>query len=313
MSTALTILTILVPIGFALLLGVMAGRTGLIDPKQSKPFFTLALDFCLPSLMFVTTATMSIAELTNWRFYLGISLGLLVIYGAALALSLTIFRKSLSESSLQALNSSFPNMAAMGVPLLTAVLGASAVVSVVIGNLISSIVLLPITLTMLEAGSPDKKGTGTSAVVWASLAGAMMKPIVWAPLAGAALAFAHVPLPDLIKKSFNLMGEATSSVSLFAIGLLLAGQTFRINRGSIVDIGFKLLAQPAAMWLLAILLGVSGANSREMVLLGALPTASMIAAFAGEYNVGIDETDAAILLSTIFSIVTLGAFVALTL
>lgn len=313
MSVLLTILTILVPIGFALLLGVLAGRTGLIKPERNDVLFVLALDFCLPSLMFVTTATMSIAELTNWRFYLGISVGLLVIYGVALGLSLKIFKKSLSESSLQALNSSFPNMAAMGVPLLTAVLGASAVVSVVIGNLISGIVLLPITLTMLEAGSPDKEGKETSTVIWTSLLGAIKKPIVWAPLAGAAMAFAHIPMPDLAKKSFDLMGEATSSVSLFAIGLLLAGQKFRVNRGSMLNIGFKLVAQPGVMWLLAILLGVSGANRREMILLGALPTASMIAAFAGQYKVGIGETDATILLSTVLSICTLGAFVALTL
>ena len=312
MKVVLTLLTILVPIGFALLLGVLAGRTKLIDPKQNGVFFTLALDFCLPSLMFITTATMSTAELTNWRFYLGIAGGLLIVYAVAFVLWLTIFKKSLSESSIQALNGSFPNMAAMGVPLLTAVLGASAVVSVVVGNLISGMILLPITLTILEAGSPDKKGEGKGEVVWESVLGAIRKPIVWAPLAGAAFAFMHIAMPDLAKKTFNLMGEATSAVSLFAIGLLLAGQTFKMNWGSALNIGFKLLVQPAVMLLLAVLLGVAGVSRREMILLGAMPTASMIAAFAGQYNVGIDETDATILLSTILSIFTLGAIVAMT-
>ena len=312
MEVLLTLLTILVPIGFALLSGVLAGRTKLIDPARNDVFFVLALDFCLPSLMFITTATMSIAQLTDWRFYLGITIGLLSVYAVAFVLWLMVFKKSLSESSIQALNGSFPNMAAMGVPLLTAVLGATAVVSVVVGNLISGIVLLPITLTLLEAGTPDKKGEGKAKVIWTSVLGAIKKPIVWAPLAGAAFAFMHISMPDLAKKTFNIMGEATSSVSLFAIGLLLAGQKFKMNWGAALNIGFKLLVQPAVMLLLAVLLGVAGVSRREMILLGAMPTASMIAAFAGQYKVGVDETDATILLSTILSIFTLGAIVALT-
>jgi hypothetical protein len=66
------------------------------------------------------------------------------------------------------------------------------------------------------------------------------------------------------------------------------------------------------MWGLAILLGVTGMHRREMILLGALPTASMTAMFAVEYNVYKEESDATILLSTVLSIVTLGIAIALT-
>ncbi len=113
MSVFFVILAIIIPIAFALLLGVLAGRTGIVKPEYSGVFFALALDFCLPSLLFVTTAGMTVAQLANWRFYLGIALGLLVIYCLVLVLSLVVFRKSLQASSLQALNSAFPNMAAM--------------------------------------------------------------------------------------------------------------------------------------------------------------------------------------------------------
>jgi predicted permease len=66
------------------------------------------------------------------------------------------------------------------------------------------------------------------------------------------------------------------------------------------------------MWGLAILLGVTGMHRREMILLGALPTGSMTAMFAVEYNVYKEESDATILLSTVLSIVTLGIAIALT-
>lgn len=49
-----------------------------------------------------------------------------------------------------------------------------------------------------------------------------------------------------------------------------------------------------------------------MILLGALPTASMTAMFAVQYKVYTDESDATILVSTIVSIVTLGVCIVLT-
>ncbi len=272
----------------------------------------LALNFCLPALLFAATATMTIAELSNWRFFLGISLGLLVIYAIALAISLILFRKPIAASSLQALNSAFPNMAFMGVPLLTAVIGASAVLSVVIGNLISSFVLLPVTLTFLQAGSPAHKGQKRSTVVWTSLLSAVKQPLVWAPLAGVVIALTHCPFPSVANKSLTLIGTATSGVALFAMGLLLSGQRLRIGLAPAFNVAIKNFAQPAAMWGLATLLGVTGVHCREMILLGALPTASMTAMFAVQYDVYKEESDATILLSTVLSIATLGVVIALT-
>jgi len=93
----------------------------------------------------------------------GLLLACSAFYLIALVISLAAFRRPVAASSLQALNSAFPNMAFMGVPVLTAVIGTSAVLSVVIGNLISSFVLLPLTLTLLETGTPKEKGAGRAA------------------------------------------------------------------------------------------------------------------------------------------------------
>ena len=184
MASFSVIVLALVPVAFVILLGVLAGRLGVICPDRSQVLASLALDFCLPALLFAATAVMTMKELENWQFFLGVAIGLLAIYVVALALSLAAFRKSTAQSSLQALNSAFPNMAFMGVPVLTAVIGKSAVLSVVIGNLVSSFVLLPLTLTLLEAGksrttdadsgkSGAARGAASMAIVWTSLWGAL--------------------------------------------------------------------------------------------------------------------------------------------
>lgn len=72
----------------------------------------------------------------------------------------------------------------------------------------------------------------------------------------------------------------------------ICGQKLRIGAAVALNTVLKNLAQPAVMWLLALLLGVTGANRREMILLGALPTASMTAMFAVQYKVYTEESDA---------------------
>jgi predicted permease len=203
-------------------------------------------------------------------------------------------------------------MAFIGIPVLTALLGNSAIIAVVVGLLISSLLLPPITLTLLAAGSPSQKGHKTGAVVWSSILGALKQPLVWAPVLGVAVLAAHIPLPEVAQKSFTLIGQATSGVALFALGLLLSGHKLRVGFPAILNVVFKLLAQPAAMWLFAVLLGVTGVLRREMILLGALPTASFTAMFAIQYNVYTDESDATILLSTALSFLTLGVLIAIT-
>jgi hypothetical protein len=312
MSLWVVIVNALVPIAFVILLGYLAGRIGLINVSSSGVLAVLALEFCLPSLLFNATANMPTSEFQNWRFFLGIALGLLAIYLLTLAIALFVFKKSIAESSLQALSSAFPNMAFMGIPLLIAVFGQSAVLSVVIGNLISSFILLPITLTFLEAGRSAHSGSKGGAVLRTALLEAIKKPIVWAPLAGMALAFGHISMPTVWGKSFELIGNATSGVALFAMGLVLSGLRLRIRSSIATNIALKNLAQPVAMWMLALLLGVTGVYRREMILLGALPTASMTTMFAVRYDIYIDESTATVILSTLISIATLCIAITLT-
>jgi predicted permease len=191
-------------------------------------------------------------------------------------------------------------------------MGAGAVLSVVVGNLLSSFVLIPLTLTLLEAGSAGQTDRKASVVVWESVLSAVKKPLVWAPLLGVLMALLHIPLPGVAQKFFTLIGQATSGVALFAMGLLLAGQTFHVSVPSLANVTFKNLLQPAVMWGFALLLGVAGFSRREMILPGALPTASMTAMFAVQYKVYTNDSNATIVVSTVFSIVTLGAIIALT-
>ena len=73
----------------------------------------------------------------------GFALTLAAVYILALVASMAIFRLQIAQSLLHALNGNLPNMALRCVPLLTSVMGASAVLSVAIGNLMGNVLLAP--------------------------------------------------------------------------------------------------------------------------------------------------------------------------
>jgi predicted permease len=308
----LIITNALAPVAFVILLGWLAGRYGVIEAAASSALAVLVLDFCLPADLFIGTASASPGQLEDWRFFVAIAVGLLAIYLAGLVIALVVFRLRVDASALQALNGSFPNMAFMGIPVLTAVSGPSAVLPVVIGNLVSSLVLLPVTLALLEAGKSDNRGPQGLTVIWHAVLGSIRQPLVIAPVVGVVVALLGWHLPEAIHNSFALMGNATSGVALFALGLLLTGETPKLSLAAIVNVVMKNLAQPAVMWALVLLLDVSGEYRRELILLGALPTATITSMFALRYKVYSNESNATVLLSTVLSIVTLGAAIAMT-
>jgi malonate transporter len=309
----LIIINALAPVAFVILLGWLAGRYGVIAAAASSDLAVLVLDFCLPADLFIGTASASPGQLEDWRFFVAIAVGLLAIYLAGLVIALLVFRLRVDAGALQALNGSFPNMAFMGIPVLTAVSGPSAVLSVVVGNLVSSLVLLPVTLALLEAGKNGNRGGHQGlTVVWYAVLGSIRQPLVIAPVVGVVVALLGWHLPEAVHNSFSLIGNATSGVALFALGLLLTGERLKLSRAATLNVVMKNLAQPAVMWALVLLFDVPGEYRRDLILLGALPTATITSMFALRYKVYLSESNATVLLSTVLSIVTLGAAIAMT-
>ena len=62
----------LVPIGLVNLVGSLARGSGLIKAENGSALVTLALNFCLPALLFNSISMAPVAELLNWRLFLGL-------------------------------------------------------------------------------------------------------------------------------------------------------------------------------------------------------------------------------------------------
>jgi malonate transporter and related proteins len=110
------------------------------------------MDFALPLSLFI-----AMAETPANRLSTGFSLGLvlivsmLIVFGVSIIVSRRAFKTSIGEAAVQGLNAALPNYAAMGLPLLAAVVGPGSVMSVSISIATGTIFIGPLSLMMLES------------------------------------------------------------------------------------------------------------------------------------------------------------------
>ena len=307
-----TILNGLLPVAFVIMLGWLSARIGLLKHGDADVFATLVIRFALPFALFEGAVRTSPDKLHNVGFALCLTLGLMGTYVIALGIGRFVFRHDLRTATMQALVCAFPDMAYFGAPILAAVFGPEGFLAVLVGNLITSLFMLPLTIVLTGLGNNNgtaAERTDVLRVFRQSIARAVIHPIVWLPVSGMVLSFCHVTLPEPVLTSVGLIAKAAGGTSLFALGLMLYGERFVINANILVNLGIKNFVQPALMALGAVLFGVVGAPAHQAIITGAVPTATA-AMFAIKSNTYTRDATATILVSTILGVFTEGLLIA---
>ena len=122
----------------------------------------------------------------------------------------------------------------------------------------------------------------------------------------------NVPIPAFAIDSLHLMGQPTTGLSLFVVGLIVAEERVRVTLAVAVDSLFKNVLHPTAMLVTAYVFGVHGVLGREAILLAAIPSAVMTTMFAQEYNILTSESSTTVLATRVLSFVTIPLVIVLT-
>jgi len=313
-----SIVQALLPVAFVVLLGWGSAALKVLKREQAGILAILVVDFALPCSLFAGVMKLSVADLTNVPYFLAMFVGLMGIYLIGLMLGVFVFRNTLGESALQGGVSAFPSMAYSGLPVLTAIVGSEGILAVLIGNLITSIFMVPTTLVLLELSAAKGKTTakGSTAkgsmveLILANLLSAVKQPVVWLPVAGLILALCGVKLPDVLNSSFGLIGQTAAGVALFALGLMLYGQKFTLDAQIATNVFLKNVGQVILMLLLVLALGIKNNAGKELILTGAIPSATAVSMFAVKYGIYTARASASTLISTVLSVVTISLTIA---
>jgi predicted permease len=114
----------LLPVFFVLALGHGAGRRKFIDSRNASTLNQLAMVFALPASLFVSISCRQRSAIASHGTYiLVIVIAMLLVYAVILWLQLKVFRLDKGPAAVQARTVSFPNLASIGLPLSSAVVG----------------------------------------------------------------------------------------------------------------------------------------------------------------------------------------------
>jgi len=135
-------------------------------------------------------------------------------------------------------------------------------------------------------------------------------PLVYAAILGLALNMAHFAVPEPLSKAIHLLGQASVPVMLVTLGIQLAQTSHDKWRGiHIPALATVILARsfiaPALALLAAVLLGLSGLTRNVVITQSAMPTAVMTTIIAAEFECDSSFVTAAVLSTTLISLVTL--------
>ncbi|HET6480865.1 MAG TPA: AEC family transporter, partial [Actinoplanes sp.] len=125
------IATALLPVFFVLALGYGAGKRRIVDNTNVGTLNTLVMSIALPIALFTSLAAgRREAVLARWPFAVIFLIVMALVYTLTYVVQRRVHGMTPSEAALQALTVAFPNIAAVGLPLVGAVLGPDAMLSV---------------------------------------------------------------------------------------------------------------------------------------------------------------------------------------
>lgn len=304
------ILLALAPVFFVMALGYGAGRLHIVDNHQVDGLNALVMDFALPASIFVATASASRREMLEQAPLFAILSGvMLMLY---LGWYFLMRRYSKADASLQALTIAFPNLAGVGLPIASALLGPTGTVQVAVALAAGSLFVSPLTLALVElSGGKGGEADGTTAArMGRALWHALTKPVVLAPMFGILISLSELQFGPVADASLQLIGQCAAGVALFLTGLVLSGQSFQLDWKVIGATWVADVIRPLLTAAVVLALPVSPDVARVAILLAAAPSGFFGILFAVNYRLDSATAGSMVIASTVFSMVTMAITIA---
>lgn len=302
----------LAPVFFVLLLGYAAGRFHVVDNHQVDGLNALVMDFALPAALFAATASASRSQMIEQApLFLVFGLTMLILYVAWYFGARAFSGVTRSDASLQALTIGFPNLAGVGLPIVSSVLGPAGAVPVAVALASGSILISPVTLIIAEMSVGKARGDEMSTrQILAAVRRALTKPVVLAPALGILLSICDLKLNALADACLSLIGSAAAGVALFLTGLILSAQSFKLDWKVVAATAASDIIRPLLAVAVVYFFPISSEAGKTAILLAAAPSGFFGILFAVNYRLDSATVGSMVIASTGFSIATMAIAIA---
>lgn len=287
---------------FALIaLGWGAAATKFFPPEASGYLTKFVFYFALSAMLFRFSANLQIEDILDWQMIQAYLWPTLVVYLIASAVALMRGRGT-AEAAVEAQCAAIGNTGFLGLPMLGLLMGEGAI-AVLVLMLSIDLIVFGMLIVVLITGSRD--GRVSPRIIGTVGGGLVRNPMLVSISLGLIWSATGVGIPLPVNSFLGTLGAAATPCALFAIGASLADKS--AERIAVAGwLSFcKLVLHPAAVAVAVFLVfDVDPYVASVMVAGSSLPVAGNIYILARHYGVAPARVSASILLSTVFSVVT---------
>lgn len=300
----------LLPVILMIGLGIILAKLQWVRHAAVRDLSNLVFYVLTPALLFRTMMQVKLADLDFSPigvYFLAVA----IVFAATM-----LVQGFTTLGAARALANTFSNTVMIGIPLMGLAYGEQGLVTLFTLISVHALVLLTSGTIIFElaaarqASQASKAGQAQARSMGRTIAQAVknsiLHPIPLPIIAGVLYAQTGLPVPEVVDKPLQLLGQALGPMSLLLVGVTLAYGRVRGNLGAALRIALvKTIVHPAVFLGCAWLLGLRGPAMAAMALAAALPVGANVFLFTQRYAVAEDEVTASIAVSTALALVTL--------
>ncbi len=288
-------------------LGYWAGRSRFFSEEATAYLTKFVFYFALSAMLFRFAATLPFAEIFNGRLVLGYLIGTVTVY---LLATFVAWLRGLDvpTAAVEAQCAAIGNVGFLGLPMLAMLFGQAAIGPVMLVLTVDLVVFSSLIVILINGGRDGALKPATLRLIGMGL---LKNPMIVSISAGLIWSALQVPVPAPLNDFLTILGGAATPGALFAIGASLAGKSAeRVQIAAWLSF-CKLIAHPICVAIALIwLIPVAAFPASVAIAAAALPVAGNVYMLAAHYGVAPHRASAAILLSTITSILTIPLVIA---
>jgi predicted permease len=306
-----SVVEIVLPVFGLVLAGWALAQTSVLSREGVRGLSNFVFYIAIPTLLFRTMARGAVPANVEWGIVLSYFGGCLLLFAATLPLGRLLFGLRTDEAAVLAMGATFSNTLLLGVPLVLAAFGEAGLLPIMLIVAFHSTTLITLTTIVVELSRGRRGGQGRIAL--ATLKALAQNPVVVGLAAGLVWGAADLPLPKPVDRFAQLLAGAAPACALFALGATLAGHRIAGNLAeSLTMVALKLVAHPLIVWLLATqVFAIDPMWAAIATITAALPVGANVFVLAQKYEIYVQRSTSATLLSTAVAVLTVALLVGL--
>ena len=298
------ILTSLVMIFLLIIPGIIFRKKDIISAAQSDGISSLAVNITWPCLVVdAMQMDFSAAVLKDSGYMMAAAMVVFAMTAVVTLVLSKLLRLDNSKRYITAFMLLFGNTGFIGIPVIKALYGTDAVFYAAIVELINDILIFTVGILLIQLSAGANLKVGFKQFINPGLIGVII---------GLVLFLLNIQLPNLIGGSIEMIGNATTPLTMFCIGFQIGGLKFKEIAGDfqVYAICFvKLLIVPILTLLVVKLWAGDFSMLEKVLIIGfAMPVGAVASIFSQQYKGEAAFATKSVLLSTVLSLITIPIF-----